>query len=59
MLYVLNLVNILCHFSLSGLGIGVTKVSHHGEESVIIWQTTDVSDLTLFFSVVIECVSLE
>lgn len=58
MLYVLNLVNIY-HFSLSGLGIGLTKVSRHGEESVIMWQTTHVSDLILFFSAVIEHVSLE
>lgn len=46
-------------FSLSGPGISVTKVSLHGEDPVIIWQTTDVSDLILFFSGVIECVSLE
>ena len=54
----LNHVNILS-FSLSGPGIGVTEVSLHGEDPVIIWQTTDVSDLILFFSRVIECVSLE
>lgn len=46
-------------FSLSGPRIGVTKVSLRGEDPVIIWQTTDVSDLILFFSLVIECVSLE
>lgn len=46
-------------FSLSGPRVGVTKVSLRGEDPVIIWQTTDVSDLILFFSLLIECVSLE
>lgn len=54
----LNRVNILS-LSLSGPGIGVTKVSLRGEDAVIIQQTTDVSDLILLFSRVIECVSLE
>lgn len=53
MLCILNLVNILGHFRLSGLCISVTKVSLHGEEWVIIWQTTDVSDFDSFL-----CVSL-
>lgn len=45
--------------SLSGADVGVPKVRLRGEESVIIRQTTDVSDLLPFFPRVIECASLE
>ena len=46
------------HTAFQHLRLG-DKVSLHGEHPVIIWQTTDVSDVTLFFPVIIECVLLK